>query len=66
MGFLGDVNVELFEVLFVCKGVFDGFCWVFGINCINIKISDQVDGQIIDINLLGIDVMFVEFDVLCD
>jgi 1-phosphofructokinase len=52
-GFLGENNAALFEHLFQQKGIVDHFVRIPGDTRINIKIVDDAQGQITDINYPG-------------
>lgn len=52
-GFLGQDNLALFHQLFEQKGIADHFVRIPGETRINIKIVDDVQGQVTDINYPG-------------
>lgn len=52
-GFLGQNNAALFEHLFQQKGIVDHFVRIPGDTRVNIKIVDDAQGQITDINYPG-------------
>lgn len=53
-GFLGDANPTLFERLFQQKQIGDRFIRVPGETRVNIKIVDEKQGQVTDLNLPGL------------
>jgi 1-phosphofructokinase len=52
-GFLGRQNSALFKTLFLQKGIDDHFVYLPGETRVNIKIVDEVQGQVTDINYPG-------------
>ncbi len=52
-GFLGQENDSLFRTLFHQKGIADHFVYLPGETRVNIKIVDDAQGQVTDINSLG-------------
>ncbi|MGP1387715.1 MAG: 1-phosphofructokinase [Thainema sp.] len=52
-GFLGEDNVALFHQLFQQKGIADHFVRIPGETRVNIKIVDDAQGQVTDINYPG-------------
>ncbi len=53
-GFLGDANVQIFEVLFAVKGIGDRFVHLPGYTRTNVKIVDEAQQQTTDINMRGL------------
>lgn len=64
LGVLGDGNDGVFCMLFCEWGIIDGCLCVLGCICINIKLVEEVNGEMIDINLFGFVVDVVDLDVV--
>lgn len=52
-GFLGKDNTELFQTCFARKGMSDRFIYIPGRTRVNIKIIDDVQNQVTDVNFPG-------------
>ena len=55
-GLLGDANLEPFVRLFVDKGIVDRFVRVPGLTRVNVKIVDEAQDRVTDINFPGLQV----------
>jgi 1-phosphofructokinase len=55
-GLLGDANIESFGRLFAEKGILDRFVRVPGLTRVNVKIVDEVQDRVTDINFPGLQV----------
>jgi fructose-1-phosphate kinase PfkB-like protein len=53
-GLLGDANLEPFVRLFAEKGIIDSFVRVPGLTRVNVKIVDEVQDRVTDINFPGL------------
>jgi 1-phosphofructokinase len=72
-GLLGDANVEPFVRLFAEKGIVDRFVRVPGLTRVNVKIVDEVQDRVTDINFPGLHVaddhlarLYTAVDALAD
>ncbi|WP_142847922.1 1-phosphofructokinase [Telmatospirillum sp. J64-1] len=63
-GFLGRDNPQVFEALFQAKGIEDRCRRVAGETRVNLKVLDQPNGQVTDINLPGLKIGEEEWTAL--